>query len=124
MDALSTDRLERNRYVKVLLRFLRIELIYLYASVVLSAGLIAYIINSPLVPAGTLVVKAFGIQSLAETFVYIVTMVMGVAGLFLIMRGGNEKTASREAGLLFFTGLMLVFISFAMIFSLWGYKVG
>ncbi len=110
--------------MRFIARIFRIELLYVYATVILAGGFVAYLINASAVPAGTLIVRSYGIQSLAETFAYIFLVVMGVIGFLLILRAGEQQKNPRESALFFFVGFMLVIIAFSMIFAFWGYKFG
>lgn len=112
-----------NRFVRLLVRLFRVELIYLYLSVILSAGTIAYILNANLIPSTSTFVRSLQAQSLIETIIYFVTIAMGSGGFYLIARGASSKQVKRESGFMFLGGIALILVTFVMIFSYWSLKI-
>lgn len=112
-----------NKYVRLVSRLFKLELIYVYLTVILSAGLIAYVLNANLVPSTSTFVRSLQAQSIIETIIYMVTIAIGTGGFYLIARGAADRQMKRESGFMFLGGLALVFVTFIMIFSYWNFKV-
>lgn len=112
-----------NKYIRMIARFLKLELLYVYLTIILSAGTIAYVLNASLIPSTTTFVRSLQAQSIIETIIYMVTIAIGTGGFYLIARGASEKQMRRESGFMFLGGLALVLVTFIMIFSYWNFKV-
>lgn len=116
--------MSRNRYVRYIRSALKLEYIFVYASVILSAGIVAYLLNASLIPpTNIIIIGNLQAQSIIETLLYGFVIVMGVAGTFLLARSTSDSQMDRVKGLFFVGGLGLVFLSFIMIYSLWSYKI-
>jgi hypothetical protein len=115
--------LSNSRYVRLLRRAFTLELVYIYASVLLAAGLVSYLLNASVVPATAVFVpRNFQAQSVIETIIYSFTIVMGAGGVYLLSRSASEQQMKRETSLLFAGGIALLIISFIMMFGLYSLK--
>lgn len=121
---LDVDDLRRSKLVKALSRALRIEGLFVLVAVLLTGGLINYLLEGANIPAGTILTRSLRTQSIVETLAYILTAFMGVGGTFLMYRSGQTGRGARESGLLFISGLFILLVAFFLVFSFWSFKTG
>ena len=118
-----TSSLAKNRYLKYLKNALRLEYLWIYANIILSAGFVAYLLNAKYVPATSIIVVGqFQEQSLIETLIYAFVIIMGFGGVYLMARSTSDTQMDRVKGLFFIMGIGLLFLSY-IIYSLWSYKI-
>lgn len=119
-----TSSLAKNKYLKYLKNALKLEYLWIYASIILSAGFVAYVLNARYVPATSIIVVGqFQEQSLIETLIYAFVIIMGFGGVYLMARSISDSQMDRVKGLFFIMGIGFLFLSFIMIYSLWSYKI-
>lgn len=112
------------KYARFIRNLFRLEYIFVYASIILSAGIVAYLLNvSAISPTNIIMVGNLQAQSIIETLIYGFTVVLGVAGVFLLAKSAGDSQIDRIKGIFFLAGLGLLILSFVMIFSLWSYKI-
>ncbi|MEM0117112.1 MAG: hypothetical protein QXX17_04655 [Conexivisphaerales archaeon] len=116
--------MSRNKYIRYILNAFKLEYIFVYASIILSAGIVAYLLNASLIPpTNIIIIGNLQAQSIIETLIYGFVIVMGVAGAFLLARSAGDGQMDRVKGIFFLAGLGLLLLSFVMIYSLWSYKI-
>jgi hypothetical protein len=121
---LDADDLRRSKVVKNLSRLFKTEALFVVAAVLLAGGLINYLLEGINVPAGTLLTRSLRTQSIVETLAYLLVAFMGVGGTFLVYRSGQTGKGIRESGLFFVSGVIILLISFFLVFSFWSFKTG
>lgn len=94
-----------------------LAIVYLIAILLFSSGLINGLIegSSPYV-GNFLIYPRSGIQTLPETFIYLFTMLIGSAGMYLLYLGGRQGLRRRIANfyLVFGFSTVIIALSFAL----------
>ncbi len=94
-----------------------LEIVYLIAILLFSSGLINGMIDgsSPYI-GNFLIYPRSGIQTLPETFIYLFTMLIGSAGMYLLYLGGRQGLRRRIANfyLAFGFSTVIIALSFAL----------
>lgn len=119
---LKVDKLRRNRWIKILSKIFTLEGIYIVAAVLLSAGLINYLLEGTSVPASTVVTNSLETQSILETIAYFFTTSLAMGGLYLLLRSSQPSKSGRESLMVFFGGFIILLIGFFLIFSFYSFK--
>lgn len=121
---MDTGNLRRNKWVKTLSRYITLEVVYIFVGVLLTGGLINYLLEGSSVPASVVITRSFQTQSILETVTYVVATAMGVTGTYMLVRSGQPSKSSRESFLVFATGILILMIGFFLVFSLFAFKRG
>jgi predicted small secreted protein len=126
MSALKvdTDNLRRNRWVKTLSKYITLEVIYVFVGVLLTGGLVNYLLEGSSVPASVVITRSLQTQSILETVTYIIATAMGVTGTYMLARSSQPSKTGRESFLVFVTGILILMIGFFLFFSLYNFKTG
>lgn len=99
-----------------------IKVWYLIAIVLLSGGLINFILSSKSVALGALVASSPLYQSLLETMALIVIVIMGLVSVLLMIRSSSVRSV-RLSQIYFSVGLVLFIIWFVVVYEFW-FKAG
>lgn len=94
-----------------------LEIVYLIAILLFSSGLINGLIEGSSPYAGNfLIYPRSGIQTIPETFIYLFTMLIGSAGMYLLYLGGRQGLRRRIANfyLVFGFSTVIIALSFAL----------
>ena len=121
---LDTGNLRRNRGVKILSRFLTLEGLYIVVGVLLTGGLINYLLEGGNVPATVVITRSLSSQSVLETVAYIIASSLGVVGTYMLMRSSQPSKTGRESFMVFVTGILILMMGFFLFFSLYSFKTG
>jgi len=94
-----------------------LEIVYLIAILLFSSGLINGMIegSSPYI-GNYLIYPRSGVQTIPETFIYLFTMLIGSAGMYLLYLGGRQGLRRRIANfyLVFGFSAVVIALSFAL----------
>jgi len=118
------DELRQNRYFRLLSRAFRVDVLFVAAAILLTGGLINYLIEGSGIPATTLITRSLRTQSFLETVVYMLSACLGVAGSYMMFRSSQPDRGGRESGMIFISGAMILLVGLFLIFGLWGFKSG
>ncbi|HVP23718.1 MAG TPA: hypothetical protein VMS77_07390 [Conexivisphaerales archaeon] len=120
---LDLDSLRRNRYVRILERIFTLENVVVATAILLTGGLVNYLLEGSNVPASVVITRSLQTQSILETVTYIIASAMGVGGVLLLMRSSQPSKAGRESFMVFITGILLLMVGYFLFFSLYNFKV-
>lgn len=119
---LKVNELRRNRWIKILSKIFTLEGIYIVAAVLLSAGLINYLLEGTSVSASVVVTNSLETQSILETITYFFTTSLATGGLYLLLRSSQPSKGGRESLMVFFGGFIILLIGFFLVFSFYSFK--
>ncbi len=120
---MDTDSLRRNKWIRMVSRFITLEGLLVAVGIVLTGGLINYLLEGSSIPATVLITRSLQTQSILETLTYIIDSTMGFLGVYMIMRSSQPSKAGRESFLVFITGFLLLMLAFFLFFSLYSFKL-
>jgi len=94
-----------------------VEIVYMFVFCILAAGIINFILEG-MNPnfAGYIIVPAFRIQNLIETFVNFFTIGIGAAGLYLMYLSGKKISTRKTASLYLISGILVLIVSVSMLY--------
>lgn len=102
-----------------------VEMAYMFAFFILAAGIINFILE------GTnpnfsqyLILPLFNFQNLTETLLNFLTIMIGVAGFYLMYLGGKKISTKRTANLYLISGLIVLISSVSMLLFILSTKFG
>jgi predicted PurR-regulated permease PerM len=94
-----------------------IEVLYIFVVVVLSAGIVAALVEP--VPIQYIIYPGTDSQSISETVINSMALLMGFGGLYLSYLSGRQTVKPRLVG--FYLGLSLVLIALAVYVGIYVY---
>jgi len=98
-----------------------LEILYVTILFIFSAGIINGILEGSQLPAGHLIWPRSGVQTTAESLVYIFIMATGSAGLYFLYTGTQEKFKRRVSDFYVIFGFSFVLI--AVVLSLYIFTI-
>lgn len=99
-----------------------VSVIYLVFFFALSSGLVNALLQYNEIPKGFLVIPNRSIQTITETFAFVVILFIGVGGVVLLYRSGSTSKIKNQYSLLG-AGFVLLLISIGIGFWLLKIKV-
>jgi hypothetical protein len=120
----DTDNFRRNKWVKTLSKYVTLEVVAVFVGILLTGGLINWLLEGSSVPASVVITRSLQTQSVLETVTYIIATAMGVAGTYMLARSSQPSKTGRESFLVFATGILILMIGFFLFFSLYTFKTG
>ncbi len=121
---LDLNSLRKNRWVKILGRIITLEGIAVVAGILLTGGLINYLLEGSSIPADVVLTHSLEDQSILETIAYVIAATLGFGGLYMVWRSSQPSKTWRESFLVYITGFLLLMIGFFLFFSIYTFKVG
>ena len=119
---LDTDNIRRNRWLKTLSKYVTLDTIYVLVAVLLTGGLINYLLEGSSVPASVVITRSLQSQSVLETVTYIIATLLGFSGIYMLLRSSQPSKTGRESFLVFVSGFLILMVGFFLFFSLYTFK--
>ncbi len=99
-----------------------VEMAYMFALLIFFAGIINALLEGQNFP-NAIIIPSFRIQSMMETFLNLLTMIIGTLGIYLMYLGGR-RTGRRAPSLYVISGWIVLGISMVIWLFIIGAKVG
>ncbi len=119
---LDTDNLRRNRWIKRISGLITLEGIYIVVGILLTGGLINWLLEGANVPATVVITRSLQSQSVLETVTYVIATTLGVSGIYLLLKSSQPAKTGRESFLVFVSGFLILMIGFFLFFALYTFK--
>ena len=102
-----------------------IEIAYMFAFLLLSAGIINFLIEGNIPDlAQYIIVPLFRYQNLIETIVNFFTVMMGAAGFYLIYLSGKKISTKKTVNLYLISGFIILISSVSILLFILSVKYG
>jgi uncharacterized membrane protein len=119
---LDADNLRRNRWIKRVSGLITLEGIYVVVGILLTGGLVNWLLEGSTVPATVVITRSLQSQSVLETVTYVIATTLGVSGIYLLLRSSLPSKTGRESFLVFVSGFIILMIGFFLFFALYTFK--
>lgn len=115
---MNLEEILKSKAIRTLRRFVKLETVYLVASILLMGGLINYLLRADRLPPGALTTLYMSTQTVVETFVYLVVIILGFAGAYMLYRPIEPSSNNRDSFLVYVVGASLLTLSVVLVLYL------
>ena len=110
-------------FLEKFLNFLKdVKLLYVAISIIFVSGIINYVIEGTTLSPTMVYARSLRYQSLIETVIYLFVTLLGIGGVFLLLKIENQRM-KRVATLYFALGIIILLIASILPFWIWRLKL-